>query len=231
MKFWLESRMPRMFISEELDTRSARAELLEGIVVEDSVSGSGQLFATRLEIPEFLSEVGRQFLEGQIFAYGSDFRRMYKTQDSKQCPDEITIMSPETQIPIIGAFAEEFDAFLPLIFPWTLARNTYQLRIYEPRYAGHPEHVDYAPGFTISERDGRRKGLTSVSFSLPISWNGGKAPAFKVRHADTVFLQEKPGSLVAFGPRVLHSHPAAPDLDGQYAWLISQAYFEFDVDG
>ncbi len=179
---------------------------------------------------DFLSDEGRQFLEGQIFAYGSDFRAIYTTQNSVQCPDEITIMTPETQIPVIGAFAGEFDRFLGEIFPWKLTRNVYQLRIYEPRYGGHPEHVDYAPGFTISNRNGRKKGLTSASFSLPISWNGGVAPAFRLQGPEGEILQTEPGSLVAFGPRVVHCHPSAPDLQGQYAWLISQAFFEFDVD-
>ena len=131
---------------------------------------------------------------------------------------------------MIGAFADEFDGFLSEVFPWRLTRNVYQLRIYEPRYGGHPEHVDYMPGFTISNKSGRRKGLTSASFSLPISWNGGLAPAFKLKGPNSEILQTEPGSLVVFGPRVVHCHPSAPDLLGQYAWLISQAYFEFDID-
>jgi hypothetical protein len=217
------------FISESFDLREYDDDLLASVTTENGPEGRGAYFDGVIQVPVFLADAGRQFLEGQIFAYGSDFRGAYRTLNSVQCPDEITIAAPEMQLPVISDLTNELQPLLARILPWRFRRCIYQLRIYEPGYKGHPEHVDYAPGYTISGNQAVRRGVTSVSFSLPISWNAGEAPAFKLRWNNEEIIQNRPGSLVIFGPRVLHSHPSAPSLSAMYAWLIGQAFYEFDV--
>jgi hypothetical protein len=100
------------------------------------------------------------------------------------------------------------------------------MRVYEAGYGGHPQHLDYAPGYTMKGG----KCLTPLSHSLPISWNGGLAPEFRLVDGDGELRQNRPGSLVVFGPRVPHSHPAAPELLEPYAWLIVQSFHEGFVE-
>jgi hypothetical protein len=218
-----------LFVNESPADAIRWPALKDHIVSEPAGVETGQYFNGITHLESFVSDEALQHLEGQIFAYGSDFRNSYRTLRSTQCPDEITIASPGDQIPVIGDLVAELDSVIETIVPWRFRRCMYQLRLYEPRYGGHPRHVDYAPGFTISGRDGVRRGITSLSFSLPISWNGGAAPPFILEDEGKEVVQDQPGSLVIFGPRVLHSHPSAPALSCLYAWLIGQAYYEFDV--
>jgi hypothetical protein len=188
--------------------------------------GTGVLLNGVFHLTDFLTEEGRQFLEGQIFAYGSDIRSVCRTVKSRHCPDEIVVPRAEEQIPVIGEFAAEFNQLMKDLFPLPVKRCLYQLRVYEANYGGHPEHVDYAPGYTIKRAGDKSTCLTSLSYSLPISWNEGIAPEFHLVDGDHEVRQHRPGSLVVFGPRIRHSHPAAPQLNSPYAWLTMQSFHE-----
>jgi|GEM_PF-3387291 len=200
--------------------------IAECIKEESCENGHAQFMAGVSQCEDFLTEEGRHFLEGQIFAYGTDLRSVCRTMISTKCPDEVVVPNAELQLPVIGEFAAEFDTYLTKIFPLPVKRCLYQLRVYEPKYQGHPPHMDYAPGYVIKKNNGKSRVLTSLSFSLPISWNDGVAPEFRLVDGDRLVKQTLPGSLVVFGPRVIHSHPAAPELKCPYAWLIMQSFHE-----
>ena len=179
------------------------------------------------EVTEFVEDDARQFLEGQILAYGENLDAIYQTSRARRCPDEIVIPRADEQIPVVGEFVAEFTRFVEAIFPLPLKRSIYQIRYFQRGYQGHPEHVDYAPGYTIRKTNETPRCLTAISFSLPISWNGGRAPEFRLVNTDGREIhQTRPGSLVLFGPRIRHSHPATPSLEQSYLWLISQSFYE-----
>jgi len=100
-----------------------------------------------------------------------------------------------------------------------------QLRELMPKESGHPRHVDYEKAADIVVSRDERYALTSISLSLPISWNNGRAPLFIMETNRGEVLQSTPGSLAIFGPRIYHAHPPTDDFDNPYLWLVTQAFF------
>jgi hypothetical protein len=219
-------REPTSFFIRMLDLKAISRAIALRVRTEITGQGTGLFMDGSFEIANFLTEEGRQFIEGQIFAYGKNLREVCRTVSSPNCPDEIVIPQSEKQMPVIAELAIEFEQFISEIFPLPVKRCTYQMRVYEARYGGHLQHVDYAPGYNITGGEAGGRCLTPLSYSLPISWNGGTAPEFRLIDGDCEHRQSRPGSLVVFGPRVPHSHPAAPELIEPYAWLIIQSFHE-----
>lgn len=219
------------FINPTLDIDSIVRELDRIRSTHNADGINVWLLEGALTINDFLTQESRQLLEGQIYASGTDLRKVYRTSRTGFGANELHITEADVQVPLIGELGAELDEFLSCVFEGELKVHALQLRELAPNSFGHPRHVDYEKGFDIVEREGQRYGLTSVSLSLPISWNEGVAPAFVMETEQGEVVQQHPGSLAIFGPRVYHAHPPTKQLTQPYAWLVTQAFFQIPGRG
>jgi len=196
------------------DIESRRVPILNGAVL----------------INDFLQPEARQQLEGHVYSSGTDLARVYKTSKTGFGDNEINITEADRQIPLFADLREELDRFMEKVIGRRPSMHVMQLRELTPKESGHSRHVDYERGFDVVDRNGRREIITSWSISLPISWNGGRAPVFVMETEAGDVLQEQPASLAIFGPRIFHAHPPTTEFDRPFLWLVSQAFFRFPVD-
>jgi hypothetical protein len=174
-------------------------------------------------VPRFLSTEGRQYLEGQVFTRGEDLGDALGATPSPDDALELVVAQPELAIPALSGLRRTLDRLLWQLLNVYPTQHSLQLRIFYPGTRGHPTHVDYAKECDRSS-DVAPTLTTSVSCSVPISWNGGVAPQFLVHCDEGTLMQDTPGSLVIFGPNVPHTTPA-PALAAPYIWLVTQAFF------
>jgi GTP cyclohydrolase IA len=213
------------FINPKL-SRDAVRESLARLTTRQEVSGiEVPVLEGAVILDGFLTPEARQHIEGQIYSSGTDLQQVYRTSRAGFGKNELSITEADQQVPVLCELRAELDDFLRAIFPTELTTHVLQLRELSPQESGHPRHVDYQRGADVVEIDGARSALTSLSLSLPISWNGGRAPAFIMETAAGDVVQTTPGSLAIFGPRVYHSHPPTTDFQEPYLWLVTQAFF------
>jgi GTP cyclohydrolase I len=179
-----------------------------------------------IAVDEFLSPEARQHLEGQIYSYGRDLSKVYRTSRTGYGENELSIPDADQQVPLLGELRREIDELLLKIFPGEISAHAMQLRELTPKSSGHPRHVDYEKGADLITKSGETYGLTSISLSLPISWNDGVAPVFIVETPDGDVRQDRPGSLVIFGPTLFHAHPPTDQFTEPYLWLVTQVFFK-----
>ena len=214
------------FIDPKLDVDRLR-ESLASRSVHHEVPGIGNVpvLDGAVVVADFLTPEARQHIEGQVYSSGTNLAEVYKTSRTGYGDNELNITEADRQIPLIGELRAELDSLLERIFPGEITAHALQLRELTPKASGHSRHVDYEKGFDVMKKDGRQRALTSLSLSLPISWNDGRAPVFIMETAEGKVLQGDPGSLAIFGPQIYHSHPPTTDFDKPYLWLVTQAFF------
>ena len=220
------------FLNSKIDVGGLRKSL-ESQLVHHEAPGIGvvPVLDGAVMIENFLTPEARQHIEGQVYSSGTDLDQVYKTSRTGYGDNEINITEADRQIPLIGELRAELDAFLDRVFPGQLTAHALQLRELTPKASGHSRHVDYEKGFDVIVKEGRPQALTSLSLSLPLSWNDGRAPVFIMETSSGVVEQGTPGSLAIFGPKIYHSHPPTTDFEKPYLWLVTQAFFRdpFDV--
>ena len=214
------------FINPEVTADEVR-ERLAPLLVEHEVPEVGRVpvLDGAIVIDDFLTPEARQHIEGQVYSSGADLDRVYRTSRTGYGDNELNITEADRQIPLLGELRAELDAFLRRIFPGTLRTHAFQLRELTPKASGHSRHVDYEKGFDVIEKKGQKQALTSLSLSLPITWNDGRAPTFIMETKGGGVQQWQPGSLAIFGPQIYHSHPPTTDFAQPYLWLVTQAFF------
>jgi GTP cyclohydrolase I len=214
---FLNPKLDRMALRREVATHISfhvdneiRIPILEGAVV----------------INDFLNPDSRQLIEGQIYSNGTDLTKVYRTATTGYGENELSVPAADEQIPMLGELRRELDAFLHDVFGHQPNNHVFQLRVLSPRSTGHPRHVDYERGFDVVSSKDEHHALTSISLSLPISWDDGRSPVFVMETPDGNVIQDRPGSLALFGPTIFHSHPPTTDLAEPSLWLITQAFFK-----
>jgi GTP cyclohydrolase I len=219
-----------IFINQDLRVGEIRERLERMTAWHEVIRGRLPVLEGALIIEEFLTPEARQHIEGQVYSSGTDLATVYRTGRTGFGDNEINITEADEQVPLIGELRREIDDFLGQIFPGSLSAHAFQLRELTPKASGHSRHVDYERGFDVHEKDGERYGLTSLSLSLPISWNEGRAPTFVMETGSGDFKQHTPGSLAIFGPCIFHSHPPTTDFEKPYLWLVTQAFFKTPLE-
>jgi GTP cyclohydrolase I len=216
------------FVRDDLDLERVRRDLRTRLHYHTEADLEIPVMTGVLLINDFLTADGRQLLEGQIYSHGTDLTKVYRTGRAGFGQNELTIAAADEQIPMVGELRREMDAFLENIFELPISSHVYQVRELAPNSSGHPRHVDYAQGFDIHRSGDDSHAITSVSLSVPISWNNGTAPAFVLEDPAGNVVQDQPGSLALLGPKVFHSHPETSSLASPSLWLVTQVFFKIE---
>jgi GTP cyclohydrolase I len=217
------------FINSELPIDKIKQQLSRMIVPHDAEGVRVPVLEGAIVIDDFLTPEARQQLEGHVYSSGFDLNAVYKTSRTGFGDNELNITEADRQIPLFANLRVELDAFLSKLFDGEITTHTMQLRELTPKSSGHSRHVDYERAFDVVERSSEKYAITSVSLSLPISWNDGRAPVFIMETSAGNVDQAKPGSLAIFGPTIFHAHPPTTDFVKPYLWLVTQAFFKLPI--
>ena len=213
------------FINPRLDLEAIARDVRHRIEHEQEDGITVPVLNGAIVINDFLKPEGRQILEGQAYSQGSDLSKAYRTSRPGYGDHELYVVNAEEQIPIFSEFRREVDAFLERIFERPVKEHMFQLRELAPVSRGHARHRDYERGFDIIRAE-EEYALTTVSLSFPISWNDGKSMKFRLETTEGEVIQDRPGSLALFGPKIYHGHPETSGFGKPSLWLVTLAFFK-----
>jgi hypothetical protein len=174
-----------------------------------------------VSIDSFLTPAECRYFEGGVFTRGDDLSHAYRTTESASDPSELAITAAGAQIPVIG----ELDWQLEELLRGELAVKTLsmssQLRVSLPGSLGHPRHVD-TKDLLVETPTG---AFSSISVSLPLSWNDGVCPRFTLYTERMEERVDTPGTLTLFSP-VLEHENGPHGGTRPYVWYIGTAQIE-----